>query len=228
LRHSKEQKTKEQRRRPTQERSKKRVDAILRASKTLISKKGSAKLKIHEIAEMADVTPASIYQYFPSKNAIILALVDQILDTTQSRLISKLPEMTSKQDACFAMQSLVEEHYQVYLDDPALLDVWMIVSADKSLQELDLNDSRKTSEIIMDCIKQFYDESYWEQISKMSFLLAHMAGSAIRMAISVGPDEGRSIIDVFKRLLSPTTIDSMIKPSSAPVSPHDLKLEAKN
>jgi len=200
------------RRRPTQERSKKRVDAILNASKKLISEKGSVKLKIHDIAESAGVTPASIYQYFPSKNAIILALVDEILDTTQSKLLQKLPEMTSMVEACHALQSLIEEHYQVYLDDPALLDVWMIISADKSLQKLDLDDSRRTSDLIMGCIKQFYDEACWQKISEMSFLLAHMAGAAIRMAISLGPIEGRPIIDVFKRIINPSTLESMIQP----------------
>ena len=202
--------SKESRRQPTQERSKKRVDAILKSSKELIAEKGSAKLKIHDIAERAGVTPASIYQYFPSKNSIMLALVESVLETTQSKLINKIPEMTSMTEACNVLQTLIEEHYQVYLNDPALLDVWMIVSADKSLQKLDLEDSRQTSELIMTCVKQFYDEKYWEKISEMSFLLAHMAGAAIRMAIPLGPIEGRSIIDVFKRIINPSTLESMI------------------
>lgn len=199
------------RRQPTQERSKKRVDDILKASKQLIAEKGSAKLKIHDIAERAGVTPASIYQYFPSKNAIMLALVESVLVATQSTFINKMPEMTTMADACGVMQSLIEDHYQVYLNDPALLDVWMIISADKSLQKLDLEDSRQTSELIMSCIKQFYDEKYWAKISEMSFLLAHMAGAAIRMAITLGPVEGRSIIDVFKRIINQPTLESMIK-----------------
>ena len=202
--------SKESRRQPTQERSKKRVDAILKSSKELIAEKGSAKLKIHDIAERAGVTPASIYQYFPSKNSIMLALVESVLETTQSKLINKIPEMTSMTEACNVLQTLIEEHYQVYLNDPALLDVWMIVSADKSLQKLDLEDSRQTSELIMTCVKQFYDEKYWEKISEMSFLLAHMAGAAIRMAIPLGPIEGRAIIDVFKRIINPSTLESMI------------------
>ena len=203
--------SKESRRQPTQERSKKRVDAILEASKQLIAEKGSAKLKIHDIAERAGVTPASIYQYFPSKNSIMLALVESVLEATQSKLINKIPEMTSMTEACKVLQTLIEEHYQVYLNDPALLDVWMIISADKSLQKLDLEDSRKTSELIMSCVIQFYDEKYCGKISEMSFLLAHMAGAAIRMAIPLGAVEGRSIIDVFKRIINPSTLESMIE-----------------
>ena len=199
------------RRQPTQERSKKRVDAILQSSKQLIAEKGSAKLKIHDIAERAGVTPASIYQYFPSKNAIMLALVDSVLATTQSKLINKLPEMTTMAEACNVLQGLIEDHYQVYLNDPALLDVWRIISADKSLQKLDLEDSRRTSALIMSCVKQFYDEKHWGKISEMSFLLAHMAGAAIRMAVPLGVVEGRSIIDVFKRMINPLTLESMIE-----------------
>jgi AcrR family transcriptional regulator len=203
--------SKKSRRQPTQERSKKRVDAILVASKQLIAEKGSAKLKIHDIAERAGVTPASIYQYFPSKNAIMLALVESVLAVTQSKLLKKTAEIKTMAEACYVMQSLIEDHYQVYLNDPALLDVWMIISADKSLHKLDLEDSRQTSALIMSCIKQFYEEKYWGKISEMSFLLAHMAGAAIRMAIPLGPVEGRSIIDVFKRIINPPTLESMIK-----------------
>lgn len=79
------------RRRPSQARSKKRYDAILSAAKTLISEKGSAQLKIQEIASLAGVTPASIYQYFTSKNAITLALAQHTFDHAFDSLQVALP-----------------------------------------------------------------------------------------------------------------------------------------
>lgn len=202
---------KEGRRRPTQARSKKRVDAILNAAKSLIVEKGSAQLKIHDIARRAEVTPASIYQYFPSKNAITLALAQDAFDNAFSALSDTLPEASSKVDACFVLQEMIEQYYQAYLNDPAMLDIWVSVSADKSMQDLDIEDSRRHAQLIFECIKQFYDESLWGKLSQVGFLLSHMAGSAVRMALSVNEVEGRMLIDSFKSLINPASIDSMLQ-----------------
>ncbi len=202
---------KEVRRRPTQARSKKRVDAILAAAKSLIAEKGSAQLKIHEISERADVTPASIYQYFPSKNAITLALAQDTFDSAFSSLSNSLPETKTKEEACLVLQQMIDDYYQAYVQDPAMLDIWVSVSADKSLQDLDLEDSRRVAEMIVQCIKQYYDEAYWEKLHQVGFLLSHMAGSAVRMALSVPADEGLALIESFKALINPASIDSMLQ-----------------
>jgi AcrR family transcriptional regulator len=198
------------RRQPTQERSKKRVDAILAAAKSLIAEKGSAQLKIHEIAARAEVTPASIYQYFPSKNAITLALAQEAFDQSFSALSMSLPETKSKQEACGVLQGLIEEYFQAYKSDPAMLDIWVSVSADKTLQDLDIEDSRRVAALIVSCIKQYYESKYWEKLQQIGFLLSHMAGSAVRMALSVSEPEGRALIDSFKGLINPASLDSMI------------------
>ena len=202
---------KEARRRPTQARSKKRVDAILSAAKSLISEKGSAQLKIHDIADRAEVTPASIYQYFPSKNAITLALAQDTFDNAFTSLSDNLPATSSKLEACFVLKEMIEQYYQAYLNDPAMLDIWVSVSADKTMQDLDIEDSRRHAELIFSCIKQYYDESLWEKLSQVGFLLSHMAGSAVRMALSVDETEARALIDSFKSLINPASIDSMLQ-----------------
>lgn len=198
------------RRRPTQARSKKRVDAILSAAKSLIAEKGSAQLKIQDISDRAGVTPASIYQYFPSKNAITLALAQETFDKSFDSLSEALPETKTKEEACIVLQAVIEGYYQTYLNDPAMLDIWISVFADKSLQQLDIEDSRRVTQVIVDCIKHYYDEKHWEKLQQVGFLLSHMAGSAVRMAVSLSQEEGRAVIDSFKCLVNPTSLDSMI------------------
>ena len=203
--------TKEERRQPAQARSKKRVDAILGAAKSLIAEKGSARLKISDISQRADVTPASIYQYFPNKNAITLALATQTFDHTYQMIAQNLPSADSEIEMYQLLQGLIERFYQVYLDDPAMYDVWVSISADKTFQDLDIEDSRRMADLVFQSIKSYYDEIHWEQILQVGFLLAHLSGAAVRMAISVGPQEGRSIIDSFKGIINPTFINSMLK-----------------
>ncbi len=206
------------RRTPAQDRSRKRVDAILQAAKSLIAEKGSARLKIHDIAERAEVTPASIYQYFPNKNAITLALARETFDRTHEQLLGNLPNMTDENKVFEVLREIVEQFYQAYLDDPALYDIWISVTADKSLTNLDIEDSRRNASLIYECLKQFYDESKWDQLQHASFLLAHLAGAAVRMALNVGVDEGRALVDSFKALINPGFMDSLLSQSNASLS----------
>lgn len=200
----------ELRRRPTQERSRKRYDAILNAAKELIAEKGSAQLKIQDIATLAKVTPASIYQYFPSKNAITQALAQHTFDHAFDSLTDTLPKAETLEQACLMLQALIESHYQIYLNDPAMLDIWVSISADKSLQDLDLADSRRQAEVIFESIKSFFEPVLWSKLYQVSFLLSHMVGSAIRMSLQVPADEGRGLMDSFKSLLNPASLHSML------------------
>lgn len=193
-----------------QQRSRKRVEAILQAAKSLIAEKGSAQLKIHDIASRADITPASIYQYFPSKNAITHALAETTFDQIHAHAVSDLPKVATRDEAFGTLQGLVEKYYQIYLDDPALYDVWVSISADKSVHDLDVRDSRRISELIYEYLRPFYPEEAWVQLTQVAFLLAHLSGSAVRMAVNVGQEEGRVVVDSFKSMITPGFIESLL------------------
>jgi AcrR family transcriptional regulator len=59
---------------PRQERSRATVDALLEATTDILSREGYAKLTTNRIAERAGVNVASLYQYFPGKEAIVAEL----------------------------------------------------------------------------------------------------------------------------------------------------------
>jgi AcrR family transcriptional regulator len=59
---------------PRQERSRATVEALLEATTDILSREGYAKLTTNRIAERAGVNIASLYQYFPGKDAIVAEL----------------------------------------------------------------------------------------------------------------------------------------------------------
>ena len=63
------------RRRPAQARSQHTVDAILEATERMAAEHGEAALNTNAIAERAGVSIGTLYQYFPSKEAIVGDLV---------------------------------------------------------------------------------------------------------------------------------------------------------
>jgi len=60
---------------PRQERARSTVDAILQATAYILKKQGYAGLTTNRIAEKAGVNIASLYQYFPNKEAIVAELL---------------------------------------------------------------------------------------------------------------------------------------------------------
>lgn len=60
---------------PRERRSERTRQAILQATLALVIEKGLNKLSLREIARRADYSPAGLYEYFASKDAIVEALV---------------------------------------------------------------------------------------------------------------------------------------------------------
>ncbi|HEY8272469.1 MAG TPA: TetR/AcrR family transcriptional regulator [Pseudobdellovibrionaceae bacterium] len=69
----------EPRKEPKQERSRQTYQAILQGAAKIIRKSGVQKFSTNKVAKEAGVSIGSLYQYFPSKEAILAALIDQIL-----------------------------------------------------------------------------------------------------------------------------------------------------
>ncbi len=67
----------EPRKSPRQERAKATVDAIIRATAHVLAKDGYARASTNHIAEVAGVSVGSLYQYFPNKDALVLAVAEE-------------------------------------------------------------------------------------------------------------------------------------------------------
>jgi AcrR family transcriptional regulator len=64
------------RKRPKQERSQATVEAILTATTRILTEQGYAQFTTNRVAELAGVSVGSLYQYFPNKEALIVALME--------------------------------------------------------------------------------------------------------------------------------------------------------
>ncbi len=74
------------RKRPRQRRSRQTVDAILDAAARVFSQRGYAGGTTNHIAAAAGVSVGSLYDYFPNKDAILVALVERQLATMVDRV----------------------------------------------------------------------------------------------------------------------------------------------
>jgi len=74
----------------SQKRSQLTVDALLEATARILIREGFDKASTNRIAEVAGVSVGSLYQYFPSKEALVAALIDrhrqEVMQAVQSEL----------------------------------------------------------------------------------------------------------------------------------------------
>jgi len=74
------------RKQASQARSTATVGAIMRATARILVKRGYQATTTNHIADAAGVSVGSLYQYFPNKEAIVAALLDEHLERTQEFL----------------------------------------------------------------------------------------------------------------------------------------------
>jgi AcrR family transcriptional regulator len=65
------------RKRPVQTRSRRTVDAVLRAAAQVFAKRGYAGGTTNHIAERAGVSIGTLYEYFPNKDSLLVALMER-------------------------------------------------------------------------------------------------------------------------------------------------------
>lgn len=75
----------------SQERSKATVDALLSATARVLVKEGYDRASTNKVAEAAGVSIGSLYQYFPSKEALVAAVIErhigEMMDVVRASLV---------------------------------------------------------------------------------------------------------------------------------------------
>jgi AcrR family transcriptional regulator len=112
------------RKQPRQERSQATVEAILTATARILVKEGFDRASTNRIAEQAGVSIGSLYQYFPSKEALVTTLMQRHIDEI-SNLVSGAVERLSDAPIPAAMREIVDLMICAHAIDPQLHKVLM-------------------------------------------------------------------------------------------------------
>lgn len=108
------------RKRPSQQRSSATVQAILQATTHILEHDGYAKLTTNRIAEKAGVNIASLYQYFPNKEAIIGELQYRHVKEMRQATQEVLSDSAHSDDLLQILPALVRAATASHLVNPEL------------------------------------------------------------------------------------------------------------
>ena len=95
------------------------MDALIEATARILVREGFDKASTNRIAEVAGVSVGSLYQYFPSKEALVAAVIDrhneEIMRTVRGELAEAMSQPVEK-----AVRKLVAVAIKAHRVDPRL------------------------------------------------------------------------------------------------------------
>lgn len=78
---------------PSQARSRETFEALVEACARLLRERGYAAVTTNRIAERAGVSIASLYEYFPDKDAIVAQVAERLVERVLARIASGVPRV---------------------------------------------------------------------------------------------------------------------------------------
>jgi len=198
----------EVRKRPQQDRSRARVETILDVALEMIIEVGAENLAMREVARRAGVPIGSVYQYFPSKTAIIRELAKRNLDRVglllQEELARLLADFGGRPTPAQAVNRLVDAFFGRYIAHPEETAVWAAAQGDPVLRQIDAQDTRQTAEFLTPSIMVILGLPDRDTAFTLSLLLTEVTVSAIRLSLTVEQPLRERIIDKLKLMLTAT------------------------
>lgn len=195
------QMTTEPRRRPKQERSRERIDAILSTTMRLIGEKGIDAVTMKEVGAQAGGPIATVYHYFPNKSAILAMLYERFSEVSRARLAAIVADIGRLGDVIAAADRLLDDYYERVAGDPAIQDLQNAIQADKALKNLDIAETRRQATMFCDHVGPFLAPERRDEFGRIVFLIFQLAGGVVRMALTQNQEESRHTIEDYRSII---------------------------
>ncbi|MDJ0569023.1 MAG: TetR/AcrR family transcriptional regulator [Pleurocapsa sp. MO_192.B19] len=172
---------------PQQERSRITVEAILEATAHILTEKGYDKTNTNLIAQRAGVSIGSLYQYFPNKKSLIVALREQhsqeiaeLLESKFNHLFNSPPEI--------AIPELVKAVIAIHAINPRLHQVLSeeIPRSERSQQQMQKTDEQIT-ELLRAYLLRWRDRLRPQNIEMTIFIINCTVESLCHSAVIEHP-----------------------------------------
>lgn len=186
---------------PTQQRSRERFERILASAAEVMAEKGSEAFRMSDIVERTGIAFGSLYQYFPDKTALIGTLAERYNAVGHDCVRRDLATMTRRADLQATLGIITDGYYRMFLEVPAMRDIWQATQADRALQELDAADVAFLASLLSDALRPLAPRASSASLAAFAETVMVMIAAAVRHAIMLPPQDGRRVLATFKRLL---------------------------
>jgi len=196
------------RRKPSQTRSREKVELILDCATALIAQQGSDAMRMSEVALNAGISIGALYQYFPDKTAIVRVLAQRYNQEARECIEQCLTQVQDFPQLIEAFSCLIDEYYALFMAEPVMRDIWAATQANKTLREEEVAESRLNGALLAAAIRRLRPQADPVAVENAAFLLMHLGEATMRLAVSTGPDEGRELVESYKQMAAKVLADA--------------------
>jgi AcrR family transcriptional regulator len=183
---------------PRQKRARDTVAALLKATAQVLVREGYDRASTNRIAQVAGVSIGSLYQYFPSKEALVGELIDRHVEGQLALFQEKLAEVGNP-SLRTASREIIKAMLEVHRVDPKLHKV--VAEQVPRLGRLNqlFEFSRRIEEILRIYLESRRDEILPKNLEHAAFVLVHAVEAITHAAVIDRPqyiDDNRLIDEV--------------------------------
>ncbi|EOM75167.1 TetR/AcrR family transcriptional regulator [Rhodococcus rhodnii] len=187
------------RRRPTQERSRRKFEALLSASRELLVDVGFESFTCEEVASRADVPIGTLYQFFANKYVIVCELDRQDLVGVQHELAQFDGEIPSLDWLRF-LNTFVDHLAGLWTTDPSRREVWLAMQSTPSTRATGAIHERALAEQITRMLTPLTPDTPPERRHTMAQVLVHVVYSMLGFSVQ-GDQTREDAVAELKRLM---------------------------
>ncbi len=179
------------RKNPRQARATATIEAIIEAAAQVLQRDGEEGLTTAKVADRAGVSIGSIYQYFPNKEAILLALIRKERDAIGAEVARKIAEIEPKngEDVVRAVISTLLVAFRPRRRRRKLVALMASLSVDRDNSGIELRE--RIGALIVAASRQYPDLAPRPLSDVSAYVLVRAVLGAIRAAVV----ENAKIID---------------------------------
>lgn len=172
---------------PRQERSQLRFETVIEVALRLFAEHGYEAVSMREIAREAHTPIASVYQYFPTKQAIVKEIWLRYSQTVRSQLEQDLlsfVERKQEDGGAQLIDHMVDLIMTLQLSSPAYLEVWGCIAATPELRTLNDQDTLALVGMVVEALLMLRPTADRDRLEGLALMLTESASSITKLALS--------------------------------------------
>ena len=190
-----------ERRVPTQERSRRRYETILDAAAELFADLGFEGTTMGAVAEKADTSIGSVYQFFKNKKAIYLAMADRLMAREQEVLQTTIAESAGKSWS-EVLDAVIDAYVALQHNEPAWRALWATnLSLYGEVAEMGEQYMGRIVEMTTQIVKHYAPHLDGERLEVVSLTLVEAIGAMLMVSYRYPTKRRAAMLEESKRML---------------------------
>ena len=187
---------------PTQARSREKVERLLNAALSLAVETGSLDFNVTDVAKRAGVAIGTLYQFFPSRTALIARLFAREMEPIDESISDLFDDHLDLTALTTKVPALMQQHLEWVKARPGLSVIWTAPTVHPDIERADFENTKRNAATLADLLSQRLPAATAPKaIHATALLICHLWSSVIRLCVLVDEKQQADIIQQYANMM---------------------------